>query len=303
MKKRRQLTLILALTLLIALLAGCSASPNYDSMEGGNMAGMPESDKLNGSGNSNAGSADVLTDRKLIRKIQMQAETDDMDALLGNIGQRIAQLGGYIESRDIQNGSTYDSARYRYATLVIRIPAEKLDSFVEQVESESNIISTKETSDDVTLQYVATESRLKVLRTEEERLVTFLSEVKTVSEMLEIEKRLTQVQTEIESITSQLNTFDNLVSYGTVTLSITEVKVFTNVKEEEPTMWEKISEGFMESINGLLGVGEALLVFILGRSPYLILIGAIVAAVLLTIRGYENRKRKRRTPPTPPAQG
>lgn len=295
MKKRSLFALSLCLILLIGLLAGCSA-PNSDA-GGRDYAQENAQASLSGSASGDSGSTDVLADRKLIRRIYMDAETEDLDTLLSYVNQRIAELGGYIESRNIQNGSSYANQRYRYAKLVIRIPAESLDSFVQKVGEESNIVSTTEESDDVTLQYVATESRLNVLRTEEERLLQFLSEVTSVSEMLEIEKRLTDVQSEIESITSQLNTYDNLVDYGTITLDITEVEVFTVVEEEEPTMWEEISQGFAGNISDLLDFGRALLVFLLASSPYLILIAMIITALILLLRRHERRQKRKNTPP------
>lgn len=298
MKTRRMFAIALCLILLLSVLAGCSAqSGNADAIYGtmGNMG-----NELSGSGTDSSGSDTVLSDRKLIRKITMDAETEDMEALLSDINGRIAQLGGYIESRNIQNGSAYQSHRYRQATLVIRIPADKLDAFVQQVGDTSNVVATVETSDDVTLEYVDTESRLKVLRTEEERLLQFLSEAASVSDMLTIEKRLTEIQSEIETLTSRLNKFDNLVSYGTVTLNITEVKVFTVVEEEEPTMWEEICDGFNASIASLLAIGRGLLVFTLSASPYLVLLCLIAVGVWLFIRSHDRRKKKNSAPPQTP---
>lgn len=278
MKYRRILATLMCLLLLLAL-AGCSANVGnavpgpMDSNE--NFGGQ-----LNGGSDGNNTGSDVVTDRKLIRRIRTVAETEDMDALLENISARVAELGGYIESRNIQNGSKYAGYSSRTATLTIRIPADQLDSFVENVGKVTNIVSTVEDSDDVTLQYAATESRLAVLRTEEQRLMEFLEAAKSISEMLEIEKRLTQVQTEIETITTQLNTYDNLVSYGTLTLNITEVVEYTEVPDENPTLWEEICTGFSRSIRSLLAIGRGLLVFLLANSPYFALAGLILVIVI-----------------------
>lgn len=296
MKTRKLFTIALCLILLLSVLTGCSTNNGsavdgyYDPM--GNYG-----NELSGSGSDSSGSGDVLANRKLIRRITMQAETEDMDALLSDINGRIAALGGYIESRNVQNGSQYSGYRYRSAKLVIRIPAENLDSFVQQVGQTSNVVSTTESSDDVTMQYVDTESRLKVLRTEEARLLQFLSEAQSISEVLEIEKRLTEIQSEIETLTSRLNTYDNLVSYGTVTLNINEVEVYTEVREEDPSMWEEITEGFNHSVTSLLAAGRAIVVFLLSASPYLALLGLIALGIWLFIRGYDRHRRRKMSPP------
>jgi hypothetical protein len=245
--------------------------------------------ELSGNNKADQTGADVLQDRKLIRKIHMSAETEDMDALLAHIDQRVGQLEGYIEARDIYNGSAYYGSRNRSATLTIRIPADKLDGFVQQIGEVSNIISNKETSDDVTLQYTDMESRLKVLRTEEERLLAFMEEAKSVSEMLEIEKRLTEVQAQLDSLTSQLKVYDNLVDYGTIYLSVEEVEQYTEVQEKDPTMWQRISTGFVNSAKNVWNFLKGVVVVLIVGLPYLALVAVAGIAVWLIIR----RKRKK----------
>lgn len=287
---RRLFAILLILSLMAVLFSGCGANMDEAPNLNGGMASdnFESNDMLSGSGSDSAGTGDVLADRKLIRKVTMNAETEDMDAFLDDVMARISRLEGYVESRNIQNGSKYSHYRTRTATLVIRIPAESLDSFLQQVSDTTNVVSTVENSDDVTLQYAATESRLNVLRTEEARLLEFLSDAKSVSEMLEIERRLTEVQSEIESITTQLNTYDNLVDYGTVTLTVTEVEVYTEVVEEEPTVWQRIGKQFMANLEGLCNFGEALLVFFIGNSPVMLLLGLVASGVVFFI----IRKRK-----------
>lgn len=290
MKLKRALSLLLAILLITALFAGCSAKAPASGNAGSagdsfnNEAPKPEA----GLEDSTVLDPGVADDRKLIRTISMNAETEDMDALLSLLSSRIKELGGYVERREIQSGSAYESHRSRYATLTIRIPAKAMDTFASHVEGASNITSVSEDAEDVTLDYVATESRLKVLKAEEERLLQFLSEAKNVSEMLEIEKRLTQVRAELESVTSQLNTYDNLVSYGTVHLRISEVKQYTVVEEEDPTLWERIGDGFMNSLKALGTILEGLLVFFVSAIPFLIIPAIIAVVIVIVVR----KKRK-----------
>lgn len=284
MKKRQILSVLLVCLLIVTLFAGCSKGVYMDAVSNGE-AMAPE---LSGNNKADQTGTDVLQDRKLIRKIHMSAETEDMDALLAHIDQRVGQLEGYIEARDIYNGSAYSGSRNRSATLTIRIPADKLDGFVQQIGEVSNIISNKETSDDVTLKYTDMESRLKVLRTEEERLLAFMEEAKSVSEMLEIEKRLTEVQAQLDSLTSQLKVYDNLVDYGTIYLSVEEVEQYTEVPEKDPTMWQRISTGFVNSAKNVWGFLKGVVVVLIVGLPYLALVAVAGIAVWLIIR----RKRK-----------
>ena len=298
MKLKRILALTLSILLLITLFAGCAAkAPSRgdvaapgDHLNSG--SAKPEGSLSSGT-TLNPGVAD---DRKLIRTVSMTTETEDMDTLLTGISQRITELGGYVESREVYTGSAYETYSSRSATMTLRIPAKNLDAFISHVDGASNVVSSSETAEDVTMQYVATESHLKVLQAEEERLLKFLSEAKSVSEMLEIEKRLTDVRAELESVTNQLNKYANLVSYGTVKLRINEVKQYTVVEKEEPNLWQRIGTGFVNSVKNVGVILEGLLVFFISALPYLAIPGVIVVIILLAVR--KSDKKKKSAPPS-----
>lgn len=290
MKKR--LALILACLMVCLLAFGCAKANDSASME--------KSDAGVG-GTSNDGSS-VLTDsvqsssatvdpgQKLIRKVWLDAETEDMDSLLNGINQQVTDLGGYIESRNIYNGSQYSGYRYRSGSLTVRIPADKMDAFVQHVADNANITSNKETADDITLTYVATESRLTALQTEEARLLELLAEAKDMSDLLQIEGRLTEVRTELEQVKSQLQVYDNQVNYGTIYLDINEVKEYT-VTEEPETVWERIGTGFMQSLKDLGSFFTEMFVFVVVGLPYLVILGVVVTAAILLIRWHRKKKK------------
>jgi hypothetical protein len=298
MKLKRILALALSILLLTTLFAGCAAkAPSRgdvaapgDHLNSG--SAKPEGSLSSGT-TLNPGVAD---DRKLIRTVSLTTETEDMDALLSEVSQRITELGGYVESREVYTGSAYETYSSRSATMTLRIPAKNLDTFISHVDGASNVVSSSETAEDVTMQYVATESHLKVLQAEEERLLKFLSEAKSVSEMLEIEKRLTDVRAELESVTNQLNKYANLVSYGTVKLRINEVKQYTVVEKEEPNLWQRIGTGFVNSVKNVGVILEGLLVFFISALPYLAIPGVIVVIILLAVR--KSDKKKQSAPPS-----
>lgn len=298
MKRNRILALTLSLLLLVTLFAGCKAnSPIRDELAApgdhlNSGSAKPEGNLSSGT-TLNPGVAD---DRKLIRTVSMTTETEDLDTLLTGISQRITELGGYVESREVYTGSAYETYSSRSATMTLRIPAKNLDTFISHVDGASNVVSSSETAEDVTMQYVATESHLKVLQAEEERLLKFLSEAKSVSEMLEIEKRLTDVRAELESVTNQLNKYANLVSYGTVKLRINEVKQYTVVEKEEPNLWQRIGTGFVNSVKNVGVILEGLLVFFISALPYLAIPGVIVVIILLAVR--KSDKKKKSAPPS-----
>ena len=296
------LTLALALTLLTACGANIpqAASPamkgDYAIAEEAAMeapmamAAMNSSNALAGAGEM--GSVPMPENRKWIVTVDMSAETEDLDALLAGLEETVAKRKGYVEDQNIYNGSTFSSHRRRNANLTIRIPAEDVDAFAAEVSGIANVVSKNVSREDITLKYVATESKVTALKTEEARLLELLAQAENMSDLLEIEARLSDVRYELESYSSQLRLYDNQVDYATIFLYIDEVQEYTPIAEK--TVWERIRDGFKDSLEGVGDGFVNFLVWILANSPYLVVWAVIlVAAVILLRKVRKNRSLKK----------
>lgn len=302
---KKYLSLILSLALLLTLLAGCgsaaSSTASYDRgvAEYAVMADEAAMAPAEGAALKNAaadtGSTALPENRKWIVTVNLTAETDDLDALRSALDGKIAALNGYVENQSVNNGSAYQSSRrYRSANLTIRIPAGQVDAFLQDVDGLANIVRQSKSIEDVTLNYVATESRLKALETEEARLLELLSQAETMSDLLEIEARLSEVRGELENYASQKRLYDNQIDYATVYLSIEEVQEYTPV--EEPTLWERISKGFRDNLEG---VGDDLLdvlVWFIVSLPYLVVFAIVITIVVFILRRVRRRRKEKKTP-------
>ncbi len=299
MKTKKYVSLLLCALLLTGLLTGCG-SDNKAMMSAGSydMAVAEEAPAArNDSGGiltetGASGSTVLPQSRKWIVTVHLDAETEDLDGLMADLDETIAALNGYVEDQNVYNGSTYSSRRYRSASLTVRIPAEDVDQFTQQVAGIANVVSKETNRQDVTLSYVATESRMTALQTEEARLLELMAQAETMSDLLEIEARLTDVRYELESVTSQLRLYDNQIDYATIYLSLSEVQEYTPV--EEPTLWERISSGFLSSLKGLGSGLLDLMVWLIVSSPYLVVMAVIaLIVVLLAKRARKHRKAKK----------
>ncbi len=224
---------------------------------------------------------ELQSNRKLIRTVSMQVETEEYDTLYTNINSRITALGGYVENSDIGKDG-YGEYRRRYARITARIPKDKTDSFLESVAQESNVISKTENIEDVTLQYVDIESHKKALETEEKRLLELMERAENMEDIIAIESRLSEIRYQKESYISQIRTFDNQVDYTTIHLYIDEVQTLTPV--EEPGAWVRIRTGFVRSAGNVIkGIRNFAIEFVIAI-PYLLVLAVIVLVVLLIVR-------------------
>ena len=233
------------------------------------------------------------TGRKLIRDVNMSVEARDFDGVLSQITDKVRELGGYVESSDVSGISvnSYGGSQQRYADIRARIPADRLDRFVETVESAGNVTSKQEQVTDVTLQYSDVQSRKKSMEIEQERLWALLEKAESLDAVVALEARLSEIRYELESYTSQLRLYDNQVDYSTVSINMREVKDLTPTAPD--SIGTRIQKGFNRSLNNLGEAGTDLIVWIASNSPILLVLAVIIAAVVLFVRGLSRRTQGR----------
>lgn len=298
---KRLLTISLVFLMLLGLLAGCGAASKDAMTEGAAPEAAPEAAPMEPMGEevifdeaaseSDGGGTAMPTDQKLIRTVYMDAETQSMTDLLAWMDGRVAELQGYYEQKSVyRRGSRDDGSFYHSGDFIIRIPAENLDQFVSLVGERANVTSTSETTENVTLTYISTQSRVEALETEQKRLLELLENAENMEDLLTIEKRLTEVRWELENYGSQLRVLDNQVNYSTIHLNIWEVDKPTVVTER--TVWQKIGDGIAENTEDMFDGLVNVFIWAVTGLPYLVPVVLIAAVVLVVLKLTVWRKKK-----------
>ena len=302
---KRLLTLSLVCLMLLGLLAGCGASigSTTDSFapmapeaapEAAPMEPMEEEVIFDESASgTDSGAGAMPVDQKLIRTVYMDAETKSMAELLNWMDARVAALNGYYEQKSVyRRGSRDDGSYYHSGDFMIRIPAENLDQFVSLVGEEANVTSTSESTENVTLTYVSTQSRVQALETEQTRLLELLENAENMEDLLTIESRLTDVRWELENYASQLRVLDNQVNYSTIHLNVWEVDEPTIIVER--TVWQKIGDGFSENAGDMWDGLVNTFIWLITAIPYLIPLALLAGAVLLVLKLLKKLKIRKK---------
>lgn len=231
--------------------------------------------------------------RKLIRRVNLSVETQNFSELTQNIEKKVEELGGYVESSSVYGGSIqYDSLQN--ANYTIRVPADKLDVFVSAVAKTSNITNKSETATDVTLQYVDTKSRKEALTVEQERLMDLLEKADTIETIVALESRLTEVRYEIQNLESQLRTYDNQVDYATVSISISEVEIYSPDVTEPVSDLERMTNGFVNSVKRVIRNVKEFLIGLVIVLPYLIVWAVVIVVCVWIIKVCIRRNKKKK---------
>ena len=298
---KRKVEAFLIAVMLVMMTAGCG---NSSKMAVEDRATVSSGAELDGEYNwdtdetadtgvtsENGLEAQVENGRKLIRTVSLSLETKEFDSVLTNLSTKTTELGGYIETSSV-NGNSYSHHSTRYASYVIRIPADKLNEFVEVVSELGNVTQKNESVEDVTLRYIDVESHKKALETEQERLLELLSKAENMEEILTIESKLSDIRYEIENYESQLKTMDNQIDYSTVSVYVDEVERVTDTGEKG--FFEEIKERFGNSLYVVARGIRGLVIGILGSLPILIVCGGVIAVAVIVVRKILKKRNMRK---------
>ena len=186
-------------------------------------------------------------------------------------------------------GTESPSPTTAFGTLTLSVPADKLDTALDQISKQvGTVLSRTTSSQDVTAQYVDTQSRLKTMRASVERVRALMTQAKDIGQVVALESELSRRQADLESLESQLGALKTSVERSTLTVSL-------STPGNEPATSNGFLAGlrngwdaFTASASGLLTAIGAILPF----AAFFALIGAPIVWWL--------RRRATHSPTTPP---
>ena len=240
------------------------------------------------SGNvENDTAARTADNAKIIYTTYLSIETKDYDWAYQQLNDTLSSVDGYLESSSEYTDST-DSTRT--LSLTLRVPESSYDAFVDAAEQAGSVTSKSESAEDVTTQYMDIEARLDNLTAQRTRLQELQASADNLTDLLQIESSLSDVQYQIESYQSQLNWYANQVQYCTVNITLNEVETLTSTGS---SFGARLADAFRNGWSNFTAGVQTVLVFLIGAWPA-IGIGIVCGVVFYKVR--HPRKKQPRKP-------
>lgn len=304
MQRHRTRTLATLLVALMAVLAGCGGAAQSGGSASGGDGGAASSDAeyavgstaqpeatampAESSGSSaDASSMQSIDARALIRTGHVTLEVTDFERTEENLTELVEARGGFV-SDTRQRQQRVGDRTYLTGTVVLRVPNERFSETFSDVQEEGEVIESSTSTEDVTEQLVDIEARLNNLRAQRDRLRTLYDQANDTEAILQVERRLSEVQTEIERLEARKQALERRVAYSTITVDIREERPDRLGVDEK---WYDIGfvGAFLESVNGVvvaLRAGVVILGYVL---PYLLVLATpvgLLGGVLAWRRGW-----------------
>ncbi len=230
---------------------------------------------------------------KLIRRAELQVQTEAFDSAVSALESLVEEQGGYFQSARVEGGSLRNQNAERYGEYVIRLPEERFSAFLDQSGTLGYVVRRFEDSENVSQAYADTQTRLETQRTKQARLLALLEQADTMEAILELENALSDTEYEIQSLTVDLEHYDDLIDYATITLTLEEVLRLDQSPGETAGLGARLAAGAAASFRGLVQGGQELLGWL---SYHLVLVAVLLAVAVGAWYGYRLRKRRKDKP-------
>ncbi len=242
-----------------------------------------------GNGSGLTSIADTVDNtRKIIRTASIEIRTVEFNNSLERIHQMCTDAGGWISSSSVVSKTGGMSA-----TLTLRIPSEKLNSFLGGTGELGRIIRQDESAEDRTDSYRDTESRLKTQKMLLERLQNLVTTSEKLEDLLALEQQIAEIQYNIDSLTSSLKTTDQQVNYARVEISLKEEKKKEVIETKEVTFTERLVAAFELGFSSFSEFLQNVVLLSAAMIPYLFVLVCIVIIGLIVVRRVRRKKDRR----------
>ncbi len=162
------------------------------------MAG--EADSISADSNLEyASTEEKQADRMVVKNTQLSLVAEDVSQVIANIEEKTSELSGFVV-----NSELFQPEEGASGSIVVRVPTEKRDEALDSFKSLGiRVVSENVQGRDVTDAYQDTQARLEVLEKTKAKLESLLDQSNQVSDILEVQTELTNVQAKIDRLKGQ----------------------------------------------------------------------------------------------------
>ncbi|MFZ3070951.1 MAG: DUF4349 domain-containing protein, partial [Anaerolineaceae bacterium] len=278
----------------LAVFAPPTEAPAYEPAVEERLDKSYTAEESSGAGAELQNSASV--DRLVIKQASISVAVADAAKAMTSVSKLAEATGGYVVDSNVWNNSSYDGTKYTQSSITIRIPAEKLEEVLAEIRAlaadpENGVISESVNGQDVTSDYVDSQSQLRNLEAAEKQLVELLDSATDLEYTLDIFRELTNIRSQIEVLKGHIQYLEESSAMSSVSA---EFVAETSIQPIQIGPWKPAGvakEALQALIKAAQTLGTGLIWFVITWLPFLIPLGLIVYFI---VKGARKRRAARK---------
>jgi hypothetical protein len=235
----------------------------------------------------------VTQERLVIENADLAIVVKDPEARMQEISNLAKEFGGFVVSSNLYQSYTAIGKEVPEATIVIRVPSERLDEALTRIkEGAVDIDHENRSGEDVTNIYVDLQSQLKAKEAAEAKLLEIMDQATRAEDVLAIYLQAQTVQTEIEQLKGQIKYYEESAALSAISVRLIAEEGTQSIEVGPWKPEGAAKEAIQDLIFFVQNFAEFLIRFVLYNLPALILIGIPLYLVFLAGRALFRRFRK-----------
>ena len=230
-------------------------------------------------------------DRKLIKDADLTLEVNSPLDTQRQVASIAEARGGFVVTSETKQRQSDDSSQQVVdVALIIRVPSSQFGATKDEILKLGNrILDSKDTTQDVTEEFIDLEARAKTQKALEAQFLEIMKRANKVEDALEVQRQIAEVRTEIEKLEGRKRFLDNRSSLSTINVSLRSPSTIV----VNPTGFARdVKDAVRESVEVARGIVLFLIRFVIVMIP----IGLFILLPLgLIVRYLLRRARRLRT--------
>lgn len=243
----------------------------------------------------------AAVERIVIQNVDLAIVVPDVEARMKEIEAMAVRMGGFVVSSSLYQSYTSSGVKVPEAMVVVRIPAEQLDTALDLIKKDVVEVQNESRSGtDVTAEYVDLQSRLKNLEAAEAQLQEILKQAERTEDVINVFNQLVYYREQIELVKGQIEYYEQAAALSAVSVRITAEE---KIQPIEIIGWKPervVREAVQDLIYFFQDFASFLIRFAIYTLPVLISIGVPLYLVFLGGRAIYRRMRAARKEQSPP---
>ena len=216
----------------------------------------------------------------------LDLQVTDVDAAVVRARTLISGFGGYVSGS--QQSAKGDQP---VASITYRIPADQWDAALNALRGlGTKVLSEKTDATEVTGQVIDLGARVQNLRVTEAALQGIMAKATKISDILEVQGQLTNVQGQIEQLTTEQTHLQQQAADGTLTVGFEAPVVAVTTATNDWNLGEQVDKAAAQLLQVGQGVATGLVWIGIVGVPFLLVLLIFVGLPLLVLRRRLGRR-------------
>lgn len=211
-------------------------------------------------------SSETTQERKIIKTGSLSYEVKNLSETEEKIAAWLEGFGGYI-------ADTWSNRNNMNVT--VKVPSSSFEDAMNSTGDFGELLSRSISTEDVSENYYDLETRLETRKILREKLESYLAGAKSISDLLEIERQLNDVTSELESMEKQFRRLSNQIDFSTISISCRLPANTTEAGFETPDFLQGLKDFGYNALQFLCNFGLGILYIILVGVPSVLLIALL----------------------------